>query len=205
MNEAGEAVDHWAPDHDEAGIDAALRRLASHGDPSELPVAIEATASLVIDRLLAAGHPVVPVHPNAFHVTRPRWGASKSKSDPGDSWKLADYLRTDGHRLRRLRPLDAATAELRALVRMRDDHVGAKVAATNQLRVLLERHWPGAEAVLARLDSDIALDFLDDYPNPRRPAAWVRPAWPCSASATPTAGGAARPRCSSACGMPRLR
>jgi transposase len=49
---------------------------------------------------------------------------------------------------------------------MRDDHVGAKVAATNQLRALLERHWPGAEAVFARLDSDIALDFLDDYPSP---------------------------------------
>ena len=96
----------------------------------------------------------------------PRWGASKAKSDPGDSWKLADYLRTDGHRLRRLRPLDAATAELRALVRMRDDHVGAKVAATNQFRALLERHWPGAEAIFARLDSAIALDFLDDYPNP---------------------------------------
>jgi len=166
MNDAGTAVDHWAPAHDEAGIEITLRRLATHGDPAELPVAIEATASLVIDRLLGAGHPVVPVHPNAFHVTRPRWGASKAKSDPGDSWKLADYLRTDGHRLRRLRPLDAATAELRALVRMRDDHVGAKVAATNQFRALLERHWPGAEAIFARLDSAIALDFLDDYPNP---------------------------------------
>jgi hypothetical protein len=30
-------------------------------------------------------------------------GASGAKSDPGDSYKLADYLRTDGHRLRRLR------------------------------------------------------------------------------------------------------
>jgi len=166
MDEAGVAVDRWAPDHDEAGMETTLRRLATHGDPAELPVAIEATASLVIDRLLAAGHPVVPVHPNAFHVTRPRWGASKAKSDPGDSWKLADYLRTDGHRLRRLKPLDAATAELRALVRMRNDHVGAKVAATNQLRALLERHWPGAEAIFARLDSAIALDFLDDYPSP---------------------------------------
>ena len=97
MNDAGIAVDHWAPAHDEAGIEITLRRLATHGDPAELPVAIEATASLVIDRLLGAGYPVVPVHPNAFHVTRPRWGASKAKSDPGDSWKLAYYLRTDGH------------------------------------------------------------------------------------------------------------
>jgi hypothetical protein len=166
LNDTGQVLDRWAPTHDEAGITATLRRLADHGDPGELAVAIEATHSLVIDRLLAAGHPVVPIHPNAFHATRPRWGASKAKSDPGDSYKLADYLRTEGHRLRRLEPLSTATAELQAIVRMRDDHVSAKVAATNQLRALLERHWPGATSIFARLDSDIALAFLDDYPTP---------------------------------------
>jgi transposase len=166
IDPAGQVIDRWAPTHDEAGITASLGRLAGHGAPAQLPIAIEATHSLVIDRLLAAGHPVVPIHPNAFHATRPRWGASKAKSDPGDSYKLADYLRTEGHRLRHLQPLDAATAELQALVRMRDDHVAAKVAATNQLRVLLERHWPGAATIFARLDSPIALAFLADYPTP---------------------------------------
>jgi transposase len=166
IDDAGQIVDRWAPSHDEAGISASIERLATHGDATELPIAIEATHSLVIDRLLAAGHPVVPIHPNAFHATRPRWSASKAKSDPGDSYKLADYLRTEGHRLRRLEPLSAETAALQALVRMRDDHVTAKVAATNQLRALLERHWPGATSIFARLDSDIALEFLNDYPTP---------------------------------------
>jgi len=166
MDEAGTRVERFALTHDERGIEEALSRLARLGRPEDLPVAIESTASLVIDRLLAAGHPVVPIHPNAFHATRPRWGASRAKSDPGDSFKLADYLRTEGHRLRRLRPIDQATAELQALVRMREDHVGAKVAATNQLRALLERHWPGGAAVFARLDSEIALRFVEDYPSP---------------------------------------
>jgi hypothetical protein len=67
------------------------------------------------------GHPVVPIHPNTFNAARPRRGASRAKSDPGDSYKLADYLRTDGHRLRRLEPLDPVTAELQALCRMRAD------------------------------------------------------------------------------------
>ncbi len=71
---------------------------------------------------------MVPIHPNAFNAARPRWGASRAKSDPGDSFKLADYLRTDGHRLRRLEPLDAATAELQALCRLRDDHVEATIS-----------------------------------------------------------------------------
>ena len=166
MDAQGVVVDHWALDHDGAGIDAAIARLAGHGRPRDLAVAIETTSGLVVDRLVADGHPVVPIHPNAFNAARPRWGASRAKSDPGDSFKLADYLRTDGHRLRRLEPLDAATAELQALSRLRDDHVEARVAATNQLRALLERHWPGATRVFARLDSEIALAFLDDYPTP---------------------------------------
>ena len=166
MDNHGGVVDRWAARHDAAGIDDAIVRLADHGPASELPVAIETTGALVVDRLIAAGHPVVPIHPNAFNAARPRWGASRAKSDPGDSFKLADYLRTDGHRLRHLEPLDAATAELQALSRLRDDHVEAKVAATNQLAAFLGRHWPGAATVFARLDSEIALAFLDDYPTP---------------------------------------
>lgn len=170
VGDEGELVDRFALSHDESGLENALERLARLGPPRDLPVAIETTSGIVVDRLLAAGHPVVPIHPNAFNAARPRWGASRAKSDPGDSYKLADYLRTDGHLLRTLRALDNKTAELRALVRMRDDHVGAKVSATNQLGALLDRNWPGAKAIFARLDSDIALTFLDDYPTPESAA-----------------------------------
>ena len=107
----------WAAGHGShrARPQTLLARLARHDDPAALPVAIERAEGLVVDRLIAAGHPVVPIDPNAFHAARPRWGAAGAKSDPGDSYKLADYLRTDGHRLRRLQPLDAATRELQAL------------------------------------------------------------------------------------------
>jgi transposase len=166
IDETAAVIDRFSLAHDEAGLREASERLGTLGSPQELPVAIETTSGLVVDRLVSAGHPVVPIHPNAFHATRPRWGAARAKSDPGDSLKLADYLRTEHHRLQRLRPLDRATVELQALVRMRDDHVEARVGATNQLRSLLGRHWPGAVAVFARLDSEIALAFLDDYPTP---------------------------------------
>lgn len=166
MDDGGSVVDRFDLRHDELGLEEAIRRLALHGQPKDLPVAIETNSGIVVDRLLAAGHPVVPIHPNSFNAARARWGASGAKSDPGDSYRLADFLRTDGHRLRRLTKLDPATAELRALVRMRDDHVAAKVAAIGQLGALLDRHWPGAKAIFARLDSNIALDFLADYPTP---------------------------------------
>jgi transposase len=170
LDQEGTLLDRWSLRHDEEGIDAALARLASHGVCGELPVAIETTSGVIVDRLLEAGYPVVPIHPNAFNAARPRWGASRAKSDPGDSFKLADYLRTDGHRLRRLEPLDPATTELQALSRLRSDQVEAKVAATNQLRATLRRHWPGAAVLFRRLDSEIALAFLEDYPTPQSAA-----------------------------------
>jgi Transposase len=101
LDDQGRVVERWALRHTEQALAETLARLARHGQPAHLPVIIERSAGLVVDWLLAAGHPVVPVHPTAFHAARPRWGAAGAKSDPGDSYKLADYLRTDGHRLRR--------------------------------------------------------------------------------------------------------
>jgi hypothetical protein len=165
IDAAGTRTDRWALAHTETGIASTLARLRRHGDPAGVPVAIETTRGLVVDRLLAAGHPVIPVHPNAFNAIRPRWGAARAKSDPGDSFKLADYLRTDGHQLRTLAPTLPETLELQALTRQRADHVEARVAAVNQLAALLDEHWPGgkrhphAVRILAR--------------------AWLRVIWAC--------------------------
>ena len=62
IDDTGQLVDRWRLAHTEAGIHQAMTRLAGHGPP-DLPVAIEATSGIVVDRLLAAGHPVVPTPP----------------------------------------------------------------------------------------------------------------------------------------------
>ena len=170
LDDAGAVLDRWAFPHTEAGWVMALARLRRHGEPGDLPVIIEKTSGLIVDRLLAAGHPVVPVHPTSFHAARPRWGASGAKSDPGDSYKLADYLRTDGHRLRRLEPADPGLRELQALVRLREDQVRARTAATNQLWAMLGNYWPGPRDLFCSLASAIALAFLTAYPTPQSAA-----------------------------------
>jgi transposase len=170
VDEDGKLVLHLEVEHTEAGLVSVLRRLRRLGEPAELPVAIERPSGLVVERLLAQGHPVVPIHPNTFNAVRPRWGASRAKSDPGDSYRLADFLRTDGHRLRRLEPLSEITRNLQALVRSRDDQVECRIATCNQLAALLDAHWPGARAVFQRLDSEIALAFLETYPTPESAA-----------------------------------
>jgi transposase len=170
LDEAGGVLDRWSFPHTEAGWLRTLARLRGHGEPGGLPVIIEKTSGLIIDRLLAAGHPVVPVHPTSFFAARPRWGASGAKSDPGDSYKLADYLRTDGHRLRRIEPADSGLRELQALVRLREDQVRARTAAVSQLWAMLGNYWPGPRNLFRSLASDIALAFLTAYPTPQSAA-----------------------------------
>jgi transposase len=141
-----------------------LMRLAA---PTELPIAVERPSGLLIDTLVEAGFPIVPIHPNALKASRSRYAAAQSKRDPGDAFILADLLRTDGHRFRPLQPLSDETRALRALVRARDDLVAQRIAFANQLRALLEGFWPGAAVIFAEVDSPIALAFLARYPTPQ--------------------------------------
>jgi transposase len=156
--------------HSAAGLAALVQRLRRFGPPATLTVALERPSGLVVDTLLEARFPVVPIHPNVVKATRPRYAAAGGKSDPGDAYLLADLLRTDGHRFRPLQPLTDETRALRALVRGRDDLVAQRVALANQLRALLERFWPGAAAIFADVDSPIALAFLTRYPTPQSAA-----------------------------------
>ena len=163
---AGGVVVRIEARHDAAGLADMLARLRKIAPAAELPIAIERPSGLVVDALIEAGHPVVPIHPNVVRACRPRYRAAGGKSDPGDAYMLADILRTDGHRFRPLTPISDDIKALRALVRGRDDLVAQRVALANQLRSLLEGFWPGAAAIFAAIDSPIALAFVARYPTP---------------------------------------
>lgn len=162
----GSVVIGFTVTHTAEGLGQLIERLAHIGPPDQLPVAVERPSGLLVETLAAAGHPVVPIHPNAVKASRPRYRAAGGKSDPGDAYILADLLRTDGHRFRRLRPASDEIKALRALVRTRDDLVAERCALANQLRALLDSFWPGAAAIFADIDSPISLAFLDRYPTP---------------------------------------
>ena len=149
--------------HDASGLGDLLRRLRRY---PELRLAIERPDGLLIDTLVDAGITVVPIHPNKLKAARERYSSSGAKSDGGDAYVLADLLRTDGHRFRALAPLSEETRALRALVRTRDDLVKARTALTNQLNAQLAAFWPGAAVLFQRVDSHIAIAFLERYPSP---------------------------------------
>jgi transposase len=166
LDDEGRAVDRFTVAHSAEGFDRLVTRLARHGDPAGLPVAIERPDGRLVDRLLEAGHPVVPVKTNAIKAWREAEVLSGAKSDPGDAEVIADYLRQRRGRVRVLQPFSAETRALRAVVRSRTDLVDQRVAAANQLAAVLDAFWPGAKGLFADLWSPISLDFLQRYPTP---------------------------------------
>ena len=164
IDAAGKVLDRFEIKHDREGLGELMRRLVRFG--TRLRIAIERPSGLIVEALVEAGHQVFPIHPNAVKASRPRYRSHGAKSDASDAYLLADLLRTDGHRWSPLSPQSDSILALRALVRARDDLVGARVALGNQLQSVLEGFWPGGARIFADITSPIGLAFLHRYPSP---------------------------------------
>ena len=70
INIEGKVLSQFIVEHSAAGIALLVRRLAKFGEPIDIPIGIERPDGRLVDLLLEAGHPVVPVSP-----TRSRPGA----------------------------------------------------------------------------------------------------------------------------------
>jgi hypothetical protein len=202
IDEHGTAVLRLDVRHDADGLAALVAQLERLGPPDALSVAIERPSGLVVDTLLAAGHPVVPIHPNVVKACRPRYRAAGAKSDPGDAYLLADILRTDGHRFAPLDPVSDAIRALRVMVRSRDDLVATRVGVTNRLRSLLEGFWPGAAVIFTELDSGSRSPSSPASRPRRAPDASAAPASPPASPGTVTRDGAPPTRSSPGCAPP---
>ncbi len=163
---AGTMVEHTA-----AGLRELVGFLARHGVDE---VAIERPDGPVIDTLLSHDLTVVVISPNQVKNLRSRYGSAGNKDDRFDAFVLADTLRTDRHRLRRLEPDTPATVALRRACRARKDLVSHRVAVANQLRAHLRNVFPGAVGLFADIDSPISLAFLARFTTQDR-ADWLTP------------------------------
>ena len=111
MDAAGTIVAEFTIDHSADGIALLIGRLARYGTPGGMPVAIERPNGRLVDLLLEAGHPVVPVSPNAIKTWREGEVLSGAKSDAGDAAVIAEYLRLRRHRLKTAAALTNQTAQ----------------------------------------------------------------------------------------------
>jgi len=130
---------------DAAGLAALVALLAEYGDtPGDpVPVAIETPRGLLVACLRATGRPVYPVNPMSVARYRDRHSVAGKKSDHGDSFVLANVLRTDMHAHRPL-PADSELAQaIAVLARAQQDAVWDRTTAHNKLRSHLREYYPG--------------------------------------------------------------
>jgi transposase len=130
---------------DAAGLASLLALLAEHGDTAEdpVPVAIETPRGLLTACLRATGRKVYPINPMAVARYRDRHSIAGRKSDHGDSFILANVLRTDMHAHRPL-PADSELAQaIAVLARAQQDAVWDRTTAHNKLRSHLREYFPG--------------------------------------------------------------
>ena len=89
LDAAGRKMALFRVEHTAEGLAGMLRRLRKLGDPEQMPVAIERPDGRLVDALLEAGHPVVPVKPNAIKSWREGEVVSGAKSDDADALVIA--------------------------------------------------------------------------------------------------------------------
>src|SRR5438132_4765138 len=110
LDPAGRIKSQFTIAHTADGFADLLRRLGKLADdPIDVPVAIERPDGRLVDTLLEAGYPVVPVSPNAIKTWRDGEVLSGAKSDAGDAAVIAEYLRLRAYRLRPASPLSCET------------------------------------------------------------------------------------------------
>jgi hypothetical protein len=162
---------------DAAGLTGLLALLAEHGDSAGdlIPVAIETPRGLLVACLRATGRQIYPINPMSVARYRDRHSVAGRKSDHGDSFVLANVLRTDMHAHRPL-PADTELAQAVAvLARAQQDAVWDRTAAHNKLRSHLREYFPGFLAAFADAKHGIvrpeARTILAAAPTPAQAAA----------------------------------
>jgi Transposase len=98
-----------------ANLDAELGRFGG-----QLPVALERSEGLLVERLQGNGQVVFPVSPRISARARERYKAAAVKDDRFDAFVLADTLRHEHVHWRPLTVPSLLLAEIRALTRDRD-------------------------------------------------------------------------------------
>ena len=143
----------------------------------ELWAAIEKPHGRIVDFLLDHGVVVYPVNPKALDRARDRFRMSQSKSDSFDAYVLAEFLRTDHGHLRALEPNSIPAQELKLLTRDQHRVVRQKTRLLNQLTVTLKEYYPRPSEVFNDLETNLALDFLKQYPTPQALSQLTRRQW----------------------------
>lgn len=170
-DEGAKALNSFRIAHSYEGVEKLRKQLGKLSNkPDNILVAIESHHGLLIYALLEAGYTVYPINPKAMDRYRDRYRMSSSKSDPQDAMVLANILRTDLHLYKPLPKEMVADARLRELTRAHKSLGQQKVKLMNQLTTQLKSYYPVALQLFSKLDQEITLAFLENFPTPEKAA-----------------------------------
>jgi transposase len=168
VNAAGQRVRQVRLGHDVAGLERLDVELAQLG--GGLPICLERSEGLLVERLQNRGHRVFPVNPRIAARARERYRVASSKDDVFDAFTLADTLRHEHAHWRVLPVPSPVLAELRALSRDRDRLLESQQRVEAQLHAILNTYHPAPTQLFSSIDRDITLAFIVDYPTPQAAA-----------------------------------
>ncbi len=142
--------------------------LETHALASEISVAVETAHGAWVQALLDRGYQVYPLNPKTVERFREALSANGVKTDTIDRKVLAMFLVTFHQENKPLRPDDPEIIHLRILCQDRLRLVEERSAKVNELQAILKCYYPAFLGLFGGLDSEIALDFLQQYPTQKQ-------------------------------------
>ncbi len=133
--------------------------------PTEIAIAIELNAGLLLDWLLSKEYRVYGINPKSAERARDRFTPASLKDDERDAWALAEFLRTSCQHLRPLRPESPQTLSLRAWVRLREDLIQERTVQLQRLRSHLVAWNPHFLQAAKDLNAQWTLGLLEQCPT----------------------------------------
>jgi transposase len=164
LDGTGKITSEFRFDHNATGWTLCQEKLKQF---PELAIAVEAGHSAAIERLVALGYRVYPVHPRSSKSYRTRKLPSGTKTDRRDCWALADALRLEGESWRVLTAPEPLVQQLRLLCRDEVTLIEQRTALVNQLQQALYEYYPAALEAFPDWTHVSAWAFVECFPTPQ--------------------------------------
>ncbi len=111
----GQVKGAWKIAHDAVAVHDCLTEILSQTGtaPDQIAVGLEIPRGVIVEALLERGFAVFALNPKQLDRFRDRHTVAGAKDDRRDAYLVADSLRTDRHRFRRVQAEPAVVVELR--------------------------------------------------------------------------------------------
>jgi transposase len=154
--------------HSGDGLQSLVSYLQKACQEGAVAVGIETPHGPVVESLQEAGFAVFSMNPKQVDRFRDRHSSAGAKDDRRDAFILADALRTDLSKFRRVPNPDATTVQLREISRWHDELNGDLRRVANRLRALLHRYFPSLLDLCPAADEPWFWDLVRVAPSPAK-------------------------------------